>query len=572
MRMIFLVFATIFSQSSFAQSSNLSCSANGTNVFYVNGVLTRQQTSIDIERLLQQKIFPEKTASSKLDKQSKVKIKAIWNPSFGIINDGAELFTQMHRIKTGADSGTYFYSLYSASADMTNLIASIASPAYYFVSTGSKLLGYDLSPNYRSLISIAKESEEEAKKKAQANPAKLYEENIKLNNGIAKLYSDSIKSNQKVIFIAHSQGNAALESGVRTLLSNSKSTLEYNDTNNYLKKFSAFMHVASPVAPINQLGGYTNNNENFSFKTDSMLFDVDKVISLASTIDFGIPPAQVTHKVMADSILEDPNGHGISEIYLSDKLRVVPVVNTPSTILQIPKEIFQDKVFNLATRLENNCAEIKINITPISPGLTLKSSSLSDAKFEYSYFTGLGNTVTFKASDLSDFGSETEFQYRGLDGTTKISNEIVVSIPFPTGDNFTKAHLMSVYAKNKVTGNERYFTIYVSVPLNRAPQKISKWYAACQSGGTRPDGTTRPEGIANGNLLWFYADFADESFGNTGRTFLDGDQTIGVSTFEFYSENIDYMISDGMGGEITVKTPSNPCEVDTPVSLYGRSE
>ena len=85
-------------------AKNLKCSANGTDVYYINGVLTSADKNFKDKESIKALI---NSSSAILDSGLKiaglppVKYIGIHNPSFGVINDAAELFAQAYYIKTG---------------------------------------------------------------------------------------------------------------------------------------------------------------------------------------------------------------------------------------------------------------------------------------------------------------------------------------------------------------------------------------------------------------------------------------------------------------------------------------
>ena len=107
MKFFILISFVLISTSS--HSKTLSCSANGTDVYYINGVLTKKSKNDDDTKEIG-KLFLTKEnlldSGPPISGKPPVKFIGIHNPSFGLINDAAELFAQRNSFEMRPSSSS----------------------------------------------------------------------------------------------------------------------------------------------------------------------------------------------------------------------------------------------------------------------------------------------------------------------------------------------------------------------------------------------------------------------------------------------------------------------------------
>lgn len=81
-KLIIFYIATLYSRSIFA---DLSCSANGTEIFYINGIMvkTKEENANSAKNI--EKVIGER--KNQIDKNSNVTVQGIYNFSTGFFND-----------------------------------------------------------------------------------------------------------------------------------------------------------------------------------------------------------------------------------------------------------------------------------------------------------------------------------------------------------------------------------------------------------------------------------------------------------------------------------------------------
>lgn len=387
MKLIILIYLLLFSFSSIAKS--LSCSANGTDVYYINGVLTNQKKNNDDKEAIKT-LFNGK--ENQLDSgpliagKPPAKFTGIFNPSFGLVNDAAELFAQAYYAKTGSDQNAKaIFNLVKNVPDELVNVAKAYDPTGF--TSAMQMLGFSKTLNLSTLKFIAEESAQTALEKNLASTESL----INGKNGSAQVVEsiythakESKDAGRKILFVAHSQGNAVLNAGIKKIEQNDSTQVDY------MKKYMGAFHVASPVPPLNL------------YKSRNIRSDHDKVIAAAEIFsrnaipqEFQISPPRPTHSVTSSTSTDD-TGHFFYDTYLSDKVFVRPVGTTATPVKM--SDVFTNTLSDLATDLEDNCATPSIQLSsteinaPVAPSTDWKiKESFDEATF-----------VHFKTKDLND--------------------------------------------------------------------------------------------------------------------------------------------------------------------------
>ncbi len=374
MKSITLLF--LFVVSITCSAKTLQCSANGTDVYYINGVLTKEsKNTFDKDQI--QLLFLGK--NNLLDSNASVNFIGIHNPSFGIINDAAELFSQAYFIKTGSDvNAKAIYNVIKNTPDATAKDKSKYDPSGFFNAINFFGLGGNI--NYSTLIQVAEESDQEAIKRSAASVDTLLTENFILTGNIATYIKESKDLKRKILFVAHSQGNAALSAGIISR------GLNQPDQVDYMSKYMGVYHVASPVPPL-----------GLPYKSRDIRSLDDKIILAASMIPgYPLPVASITHRVTSRTN-SDISGHLFYDTYISPNVNVVPIDSSNATPVTM-RDNFVTTLSDLATDLDDNCSIPNIQLSSTEVDSPISGSTNWIVKGSYD---GSG-LLAFGASDLND--------------------------------------------------------------------------------------------------------------------------------------------------------------------------
>lgn len=450
LNMILFTLSNLYSQ----ESSNLKCSANGTDIYYINGVLVSSDGNKK-DRTEIEKIFDRPGI---LDSKGVVNVIGIHNPSYGILNDTAELFEQAYYIKTGGTQGKAYYNLVNTIPDATITALSVIDPTKITSTLG--LFGFSKTINFSTLKFIAEESYAVSLKRSLASDDELIKGNQSVIESVKEKFvgansTDGIKKkNKKAIFVAHSQGNAVLLAGVKKLLS------DHPDYRDYVKKFTGYMQVASPVPEINKIMDFIDGNLNLSFHARSIRFGGDSIIDLAGSIPgYPLIPAPITHTPLVNES-SDPTGHFFSDTYLSEKVMLRKYVQGGEVILN-SKDLFLEDVAGIAEDLEDNCDLPNIKITSDEAALNIFG------KLEVSGYARSDRTIKIRIEDIAGDKDNDNKDENGYDRKkTKFTYKLTVSYPSDVDRpaNITVGELF--------VNNEGYAELELAIPYRDFGYKL----------------------------------------------------------------------------------------------------
>lgn len=423
--LVLMLFSFYFNVS----AKTLSCSANGTDVYYINGVLTNDAKNKTDTKAMGA-LFNSKLGQ--LDLGSNVSFTGIYNPSFGVVNDVAELFSQAYYAKTGKDDGKAIFNLIQNIPEAVGNIASVFDPTE--VSKAIGMFGYTKTLNLATLVDQANEDWVTAASRSMASTDKLFAEDSVVINSVANAVIKSKKDNRKVLFVAHSQGNAALVAGIKKLQL-------YNDPGevDYMKRFMGVYHVASPVSPL-------SSND---FKQRNIRSEQDKVISAAQFFsnllpipEYRITTAPVTHKVTFNGG-SDITGHFFHDTYLSDKIVIEPVkVTNPKAVIM--SNNFVDTLSDLATALADNCYDFDlISSTTDTSGYQIPGGGSISSKVSGNIADGFKDGGIFPKNGVINFSIKLSGAFTTEDielsrtDTGEILNPFGFSVSYTTGGDKT---------------------------------------------------------------------------------------------------------------------------------------
>jgi hypothetical protein len=277
-KIVICLFSLIFSKITFAE---LSCSANGTKIFYINGIDVQTQ----LENGVSANIVDRKVQAYKnqIDKNSNLPtVEGVYNYSTGLFEDMRKLREQLLLDADGSVTSDkrrkHFEELIKSELNLSESMSwqslsidernkldeTLKRSLDYIYNTGDKdSLKYD-DGNFTQLKLF---KELAAFRKGVADLVAIAASDRQVVSQVKKKITDSILTkNQKVIFVAHSQGNEALRTSyyeLRNDLSSNPSDLAKLDS------IFGTLHVASPSP------SYVLNND----KSQGIKLDTDLVIS-----------------------------------------------------------------------------------------------------------------------------------------------------------------------------------------------------------------------------------------------------------------------------------------------------
>jgi hypothetical protein len=379
---IIFLFILMFSGVSFAE---LSCSANGTQIYYINGVHVEADNTADA-RNIDVLIRSSPYNPNEIDKSSNLPtVLGVYNYSTGFFDDFTKLRRQLlldDGDMTSEKRRKHFDELIKK--EFNFLVASVWSSrsTEYKEKAGASLkktLDYIYNAGDKNSITNYDRAFTENK---------LYEELKLLDSQLAdlvaiaavdrqvvikvkKVISDSVfTDNKKVIFVAHSQGNEALRTSYLELQND---LVGQKDKLDKLDKVFGTLHVASPspvyIFPLPRSQGikldvdlvikdstlFTTDNTplaiNYYLETEganaSLFRRVPLIGNILGTIGEFIT-ALLTFN--PDAFLH----HSFTATYLNDKIYARSVASDPSTSDSMPT-IFHKNIVKVAEALGDNC-------------------------------------------------------------------------------------------------------------------------------------------------------------------------------------------------------------------------
>lgn len=383
---IFLFFVTLsyflLNESAIAADlpplDTLRCSSNGTKVIYVNGVLA-PETKVNRTKELIRKTL-EKDFNL-IDYNGTVIVEHVWNRTFGLGNDGLELVVQRLRTKGVKDPWKYI---------------KLIQLGFKNLPTGKLLTGLFADFNQLSYNMVAEEIAEQVA--LSTNQLKSADE--ELAKKIAVSIKNKLINNEKIIIIAHSQGNAAIASAA-TFLPNSI------DGENKTSKYLGALHVATPISEraavksrliklyndyvvSNPIVGASSEKPNYALKGT----EVDFLTNWLNNVYY------------ATVLKSDWLNHGMSEVYLSSTLSAHKIGESVDFSMQ---DIFKKNIFELAHELEDNCQNPVIKLT------STEATENEEGDLEVSGLADLNRKILLKVKDVAINSDPAIAKQRGYD-------------------------------------------------------------------------------------------------------------------------------------------------------------
>lgn len=390
--------------------SKLSCSANGTDIIYINGVLTSKKDSEITTRDIQN-ILKENGVKDKIDSKLTVRISSAWNQSLGLGNDALELVAQELKTKGVAEPWKYIKMMQ---------LGGLSQSKSNFAFAGLNALTYALVE--KSVIS----------KLYSVDDLQKAEE--LLSSNIQNNIKGKLQKNEKVIIIAHSQGNTVANSATLNLPSDI-------DGENKKLKYMGALHVATPssrraaiksrmiklsndLVVSNPIVGAISESPNYTLQNTSIFFFSNWFDDLFYLVFKG----------------SDLINHGMSEVYLSSQMLAHEIGQSNDVTM---KEIFKKNLFEVAVMLEDNCRNLDIQFTSSDASLSTQDSTW----IVHSSYDGNG-TLNFKAKDLEDkdLPKTTRFFWSTLNVDAMLANGDPNTPIFNTEEEYLEADVVKIPA------------------------------------------------------------------------------------------------------------------------------
>ena len=422
MKRILLFLTLLTSSNSFA---DLSCSANGLKVIYINGVNVFDPQMAQVAATTVNTII--KLQDKSLDLTHVFDAELVHNQSLGLMNDFEELKAQIAANHQGAKRLTYWREM--AKSNLRNVDFAFKKKidaALVQIESRKNIL---TDQDYYSQTDLYNDL-----KKLNSSIYPILA-NAASDVGVVEQLKEKIKAAynggaSKLIVVAHSQGNEVLYSAIKEL----RSDRSFLATDNDIRKFDAlvgYMQVAPPSPRL-----VTNTDNYFNYYPDHAQYirhDNDLVIGgafLFSSVN-AVPPNYVA-EAQVPSIFRifdnnwlpiffntyGNNGittayHGMDDVYLSNSYKATrnqTGVNKPLV------EHFKDNMREIASKLQDNCLP-DANFTDHVNYLTnLKhdfSASLIHPNYndQYTYSWNFGDGTTY--SDVLAFSVSHLYQTYG---------------------------------------------------------------------------------------------------------------------------------------------------------------
>lgn len=346
--------------------SQLTCSSNGAELIYINGVLTsKEKGTRNWFTVMENLKFSNKGAiegfiNSDLDNKI-ITGKFLHNPSYGLLNDTAEMFSQMYYAKYGTKSGNQYFYILNNLPDEVLKVAGKIMPNPAMKAMG--LLGISKPVNFLTMQIFAEESMKNAFLNVFTSKPNLLEANESVVNEVATHLATLKLQKKKAIIIAHSQGNAVLSAAVK------KFAFSNIENRQYLTNYFGFYQVGTPVPPLNQLLGFMPNQEQKDFNSEYVLSSDDWIIKnanvlsgiLSRLLEIPLYQSQPNYTPHEESEITDPTLHGFSEIYTNPNYKFVQPNSNGKPIPA--SELSKEYLRTIASKLQSNCNQPKAVIT-----------------------------------------------------------------------------------------------------------------------------------------------------------------------------------------------------------------
>lgn len=383
--------------------SNLQCSANGTVLYYINGVGTLEKDGSRSLIKIRNKILVGN--ANVFDKKKNLMSVFIHNSTRGKANDIAELYNQALRNLTGQQKKEFYREQLKEKLDIVKDEKNGAGDPR-LEKYAKEALEYIYS----------KKNEENPSSADQLSRLELFKVTEELDGMIAtlllnitadfevvnKIKNELISSHakhKKIIAVAHSAGNEALRSAVYELRGDNVLFADLNKLADFDDIFGV-LHVASP-------------SPTLAVRTDharAIKLDRDIIIKNASLI---LPqnPIAPTYKYEssnlsgysewkllgplveeAAALIGGAGYHGFDEIYLSDNVRASEIGSSGG--VSTMRNIFTKNLIEVAESLGDNC------LIPIVKISSPEVAEIND-KMSIAGYAGENRIVNLKIEDIA---------------------------------------------------------------------------------------------------------------------------------------------------------------------------
>ncbi|MDD4975990.1 MAG: hypothetical protein PHY93_16655 [Bacteriovorax sp.] len=522
MKQLLLISLFLLSNVSFAE---LSCSANGLNVLYINGIYVPKMEDAKKSATTIKNINDLIHAS--LDQNKVFDVELVHNASRSFLNDMEETSAQLAADHSGKSRLEYWkkFALHNIkgfenSPDRVKIEEALAQ-----ITSG------------KDVVNRVKYNQDGSVEQDSYTPIDHLKDMIQYDNAVFQMLANAtsdigvveqlkIKIKEayhgganKLIVVAHSQGNEVLNSAIKDL----RNDPTFLATPYDVKKFDGlvgYLQVAppSPILVTNtfeNVSAYAGQDSNHLDHAQYIRHNRDGVIGMSGALtgvtpipsnyvaEVGIPPeglptlaAEISH--FLDNFFNTFGNkgiftlyHGMDEVYLSSTYKAT---RNSTGVNQALVDHFKDNMREIASKLQDNCDSPDIDITV--PGAL--RNAITPTTFDYQSATNYYNNISITAKDKNDPDNSTIFKFiynvfvssryfycngcgglpdsffdiKTAEGETSISD---FSIPFSD-----RNYVVSVTATNKFGKvSQRSFTIATK---HDQPPKAVVTYKSCSSG------------------------------------------------------------------------------------------
>lgn len=370
-RCLFILYFLSFS----AFGESLTCSRNNLKIIYINGIRVEKEGNDETKDNIQRIVNDMK---SSLDQNSKVdNVIGFHNKSYGTFNDIAETKAQLSIEFLGKKRDEYWKEMARAEMMQTKLIHPGAFNREQIESkvesAFSQIYGQRMARNPKT-----KEINSEYFSKEDyynvflkysprlANILRMAASDLEVVQGLRDTIMENYKNgDHKILFIAHSQGNAVLKSAFSALyeplLQSNLNLSKPSLASDWFYSTIGVMQVAPPTPTL-----ITSNAEYMRINSD-LVIDSSAFMTGVVPLGANYTVDRLTTVVRADGILNKLksamtiNGistgvHGMDDVYLSDELYAV---NDKTGVSETLVNHFRDNLAKVALKMKGNCESLK---------------------------------------------------------------------------------------------------------------------------------------------------------------------------------------------------------------------
>lgn len=387
--------------------SDLKCSANGTVLYYINGVNTIEDDGKVSLANIEKNIL--KDNEKEFDKNGLIEGVLIHNSTRGLASDVIELYNQATRNLSGQAKKDFFKEMLKEKLSIiekNNNADSSSSEQQRLEKYTYETFEYIFSKensnrpiNTEGLSKLDLFKIVESLNETIADLLLMTVADVEVINKIKNELTLSHSKHKKIIAVAHSAGNEALRSAIYEYRGD---TILFPDINKLADFDDIFgvLHVASP-SPV--LAVRTGRARAVKLNRDLIIKGASVILpesTIPSTYKYESSNFSGVSKIwLIGPIVEAIYGlkagvgyHLFDYIYLSDKISASKIGGSGQ--IDTMKDIFKKNLVEVAESLEDNC------LTPIIK-ISSTNATESNGKMIVDGYAGSGRTISLKVEDIA---------------------------------------------------------------------------------------------------------------------------------------------------------------------------